>query len=485
MKHQHRRAKIIATLGPSSSEYAMIGNMIDAGMDVCRINMSHGVHEDKKNIVENLRRAARERDVHVGVLFDLQGPKIRVDNLAEPIIIKDGEEWEVGVEKFRSGDKYIPSVFEDFAKDCKVGDRLLFDDGLIDSKVIGINENTITIKINHGGLLKSKKGINLPDTKVSTPSFTAKDKDDLLFGIGIGIELVALSYVRRKEDVLQVREFLNEHSPKMGIIAKIENPEGLANLDEIIEVSDYIMVARGDMGVEIGNHAVPREQKRIIHACNERGIPVITATQMLESMINNPSCTRAEATDIANAVWDGTDALMLSGETAAGKYPLEAIQEMDNIIYEAEQSDFHDIMLEQTGLEASDLAIAYTASVLSSNVKARKIICFTASGKTARYFSRFRPNVPILAVTDSGTVGGQLSLCWGVTPLVLENVDESNPVFEYEVIEMIRNICELKSKDKIVIVKGDRGAFEHGSSNSIRIIKLKEPLKKKTFSSFC
>jgi pyruvate kinase len=485
MKHQHRRAKIIATLGPASSEYETIYQMVDAGMNVCRINMSHGTHEDKKAIIENLRKAAREQDVNVGVFFDLQGPKIRVDNLPEPIVINDDEEWQVGTEEHRNGDKYIPSVFEDFAKDCSVGDRLLFDDGLIHTKIIAINEKTITIKISHGGILKSKKGINLPDTKVSAPSFTKKDQEDLAFGVELGIEMVALSYVRRREDVVQVREFLKKHNHKIGIISKIENPEGLANLDEIIDVSDYIMVARGDMGVEIGNHAVPREQKRIIHACNERGIPVITATQMLESMIVNPSCTRAEATDIANAIWDGTDALMLSGETAAGKFPLDAIREMDNIIYEAEQSDFHDVVLEQTNLSAPDLSIAYTASILATNVKARKIICFTASGKTARYISRFRPEVPILAVTDSGSVGGNLSLCWGVTPLVLENVDETSPVFEYEVIEMIRNICELDSGDQIVMIKGDRGAFEHGSSNSMKIVKLKQRLKKKTFSSFC
>jgi len=335
-----RRAKIIATIGPSSNTIEMLEKMILAGMNAARINMSHGTYEAHEQSIKNIRQASKNVGKEVAILLDLQGPKIRVDKLPEPLTLQDGEIWVIGPSHVKDqypeyAKNFIPTIYKNLVKDAHVGARILFDDGLLEAEAIEKDREVLKIKVKVGGLLKSNKGINLPYVKVSAPAFTDKDKEDLLFGLKQGIDYVALSFVRTAEDVLQVKSLLHSMKVQVPIVSKVEKPEALDNMESIVNVSDAIMIARGDMGVEVGNHLVPSIQKQMIKTCNSLGKPIITATQMLESMITNSRPTRAEASDVANAIWDGTDCVMLSGESANGAYPINAVTIMARICAEA------------------------------------------------------------------------------------------------------------------------------------------------------
>lgn len=474
-----RKAKIVATIGPSSNSVQMLEKLIHAGLNVARVNMSHGTHELHAQTIKNIREASRLCGREVAILCDLQGPKIRVDKLSKNLILKEGEVWVIGpsdVEKDypEYKDFFIPTIYKDLVKDADKGATILFDDGLMEAEAIEKDREVLKIKIKVGGELKSNKGINLPNVKVSAPSFTEKDKEDLYFGLKNDIDYVALSFVRTKDDILQVKYLLHSLRVQIPIIAKVEKPEAVANIKEIIEVSDCIMIARGDMGVEVGNHHVPSIQKEIIKLCNDAGRPVITATQMLESMIVNSRPTRAEASDVANAIWDGTDAVMLSGETASGKYPVEAITMMEKIIEEAEKTPKERPLLRNMDLKSVTASVQVAASLIAEKSHAKWILSISQSGNSCLAMSKFRPKVEVLGVSNSVKVMRRMCLYWGITPYFFEETEEDLSILQEKMIEQLKKQKMVKTGDKIVITHGDGKFFKQGSSNSIRVEIIKD-----------
>ncbi len=470
----HRHAKVVATLGPASSSVEIISDLILAGMNVCRLNMSHGTHEGHAKLIASIRKASRLVGLEVAVILDLQGPKIRVDKIPAPLVLKRGDTWVIGPTNVQENypeykDSFIPTMYGHLVDDCHDGARILFDDGLIVAQAIERDREVYKIKVLVGGTLKSHKGINLPDSKVSAPSLTEKDREDALFGLEQDIDYIALSFVRNKEDVLRLRGFVREQNKDVPIVSKIENSEAIDNIKDILDVTDMVMVARGDMGVEIGNHLVPAVQKRIISLCNLRGIPVITATQMLESMIENPTPTRAEASDVANAIWDGTDAVMLSAETASGKYPLEAVEMMGRIIREAEKTPKERPSLKAFDLTGVDDATMVGASIIAEKIGAKRILSVTQSGNSCLKMCRFRPQTSVLGVSNSLSVVRKMCLYWGVSPFYLHKYDEDDSALEHYVIDKVRSACELEHGDKMVITRGSGKFFARGTSNSIRV----------------
>jgi len=468
----------VATLGPASSSVEVISDLIMAGMNVARLNMSHGTHEGHTKLINNIREASRLVGLEVAILMDLQGPKIRVDKLTEPLKLKQGEEWVIGTADVQKDyteyeGRFIPTVYEALVHDCDDGARVLFDDGLIVAEAIKRDRGVLKIKISEGGILRSNKGINLPDSKVSARSFTEKDQKDLIFGLKHGVDYVALSFVRKKSDVLLVKAILEENGNNIPVVSKIENPEALDNIEEILEASDIIMIARGDMGVELGNHLVPAIQKKIISLCNKQGVPVITATQMLESMIKNVTPTRAEASDVANAIWDGTDAVMLSAETASGKNPLEAVKMMGSIIIEAEKTPKARPPLKDMNLTNVDNATMVGASLIAEKINAKRILSVTESGSSCRKMSLFRPHTSVVGVSNSLSVVRKMCLNWGVSPFYLEKYDEDDRKLESYVIDRVRAACELESGDRIVITRGSGKFFDRGTSHSIKVEVIK------------
>ncbi|MDO9183459.1 MAG: pyruvate kinase [Bacteriovorax sp.] len=479
-----RRAKIVATIGPSSSSKEMITQLIMAGMNVCRINMSHGTYEAHQQVIKNIREASKETGYEVAILADLQGPKIRVDKLPEPLKLESGSEWVIGASKVQNNypeykEKYIPTIYENLVADCHDGARILFDDGLIIAEAVSRDRDVYKIRVNVGGTLKSNKGINLPDCDVSAPAFTEKDKEDLMFALKEGADYVALSFVRKKEDILAVKHLLHSLKVNIPIISKIEKPQAVDNLEEILSVTDMIMVARGDMGVEVGNHLVPSIQKKMINRCNALGIPVITATQMLESMTENPTPTRAEASDVANAIWDGTDAVMLSGETASGKYPLETIRMMDKIVQEAEKTPKERPFLRAQDLSSVTASIMVAASMIAEKIDARRIVSVTESGSSCLRITQFRPSVPVLGITNSLKVARRMCLYWGVSPFIVTNETHENAEFIKNVLREIKERLKLVNGDKIVLTRGDGKFFSQGSSNSVKVELIRDAPKVK------
>jgi pyruvate kinase len=475
-----RRAKIIATIGPSSNTTEMLEKMILAGMNAARINMSHGTYETHEQSIKNVRLASRNVGKEVAILLDLQGPKIRVDKLPEPLTLKDDEIWVIGPsdvkEKYPEYSSYfIPTIYKNLVKDAHVGARILFDDGLMEAEAIEKDRDILKIKIKVGGLLKSNKGINLPYVKVSAPSFTSKDKEDLVFGLKQGVDYVALSFVRTAEDVLEVKSMLHQMRVNIPIVSKVEKPEALENMESIVSVSDAIMIARGDMGVEVGNHLVPSIQKKMIKVCNELGKPIITATQMLESMITNSRPTRAEASDVANAIWDGTDCVMLSGETASGKYPLDAIQIMGQIIEEAEKRPTERPLLRHMNISSVTASVQVAASIVAEKLQARWIISITEGGNSCLKMTRFRPKTHVLGVTNSLNVIRKMSLYWGISPFYF-NIHEENDLTKLEglMLEKLKQEGLLALGDKVVVTIGDGKFFRQGSTNSIRVETIKD-----------
>jgi pyruvate kinase len=473
-----RKAKIVGTLGPSSDSVEKIAELIRAGLNVARINMSHGTHEGHEQVIKNVREASRLVEREVAILLDLQGPKIRVDKLPSPLKLEDGSTWVIGHSDLKDQypeykDCFIPTIYKDLVKDCEEGTRILFDDGYITAEALEQDRDVYKIKIQVGGELKSNKGINLPDVDVSAPSFTEKDHEDLMFGLTQEIDYIALSFVRKKEDILLVMNILHKLKLHIPIVAKIEKPQAVTNIDEILDVTDVIMVARGDMGVEVGNHLVPSIQKQIISKCNERGIPVITATQMLESMISHVSPTRAESSDVANAVWDGTDALMLSGETASGKFPIEAVKMMSSIIKEAEKTPKPRSLIKEMDLSSVDSAVMLSASLVAEKVSAKRILSVTESGNSCLRMSRFRPLTPVLGITNNIETVRRICLYWGVHPFYLTEYDEDSLSLQNDVLYMVKEDLGLQGGDKIVFTRGDGKFFSKGSSNSIRVEVIK------------
>jgi pyruvate kinase len=466
-----RFAKIVCTLGPSSNTRSMIQSLISAGMNVARLNFSHGTHEDHARLIELIREIADEMGVAITILQDLQGPKLRIGKLPEgKIELKAGDQVTLSSSESSvvdAEDIFIPFEIPDLHKALKPTNHILLDDGQIEMEVQSVDGERIEAVVTLGGTLKSNKGVNLPGANLTIPSFTEKDREDLKFGLEKGVDMVAISFVKESQDIITVRNAIKEYAPnswaeRTPIIAKLERPEALDDLDEIMKVTEGVMVARGDLGVEMSPAAVPIAQKEIIACANAHAKLVITATQMLDSMINNPRPTRAEATDVANAVFDGTDAVMLSGETAAGRYPLESVSMMSSIIMtaEANYAKWGDITFETEMAEQSDpVSITRAARELAKDRNVAAIVVFTQSGRTARLMSKTRPDVPILAFTPELCTYQQMSLYWGVTPLLVPYADTLEMMIKH-VETAIATTTRLKKGQQVILISGfPVGAF--------------------------
>jgi pyruvate kinase len=470
-----RRAKIVCTIGPVSSSPEMLERLLASGMDVARLNFSHGTHEQHAAVIDSLRQASLKVRKAVGILADLAGPKIRTGKLKNGAAeLKDGAEFHItNDESVLGSDQEVSTTYPFLPGDVNPGDRILLDDGLLELRVKSTDKQSrVLTEVIHGGTLKNNKGINLPGVRLRAEALTPKDREDLVFGIKKGVDYVALSFVRQPSDLDQAREVMAQAGRQVPIIAKLEKPEALARLDAILDKTDGVMVARGDLGVEIPPEEVPAMQKDIIRRANLRGLPVIVATQMLNSMIDHPRPTRAEASDVANAVWDGADALMLSGETASGKYPLDSVGMMERIILSTEAA-IRATPPKKGPTEPSDIPAPFpevTAGIACRAAReagAALIVAFTLSGTTARLLSRFRPKVPVVAFSPNQEVRRRLALLWGVVPRVLEPIQDTEAMVRRVEEELLSRGLTQKG-DKIVIVFG-APIGQPGKINSLRL----------------
>ncbi|WP_224248842.1 pyruvate kinase [Hyalangium gracile] len=470
-----RRAKIVCTLGPASQSQEMLEALLDAGMDVARLNFSHGSHEQHAENIAKLRAASLKVRKAVGILGDLQGPKIRTGRfITGSTELKEGATFSITTDESVKGtDDIVSTTYPHLAQDVNPGDRILLDDGLLELKVIETDKKQLLrTQVIVGGTLKNNKGINLPGVAVRADALTPKDREDLIFGIKAGVDFIALSFVRQPSDMDTARQAMAEVGRTVPIIAKLEKPEAIARLDAILDKTDGVMVARGDLGVEIPPEEVPAVQKDIVRRANQRGLPVIVATQMLNSMIENPRPTRAEASDVANAVFDGADAVMLSGETASGKYPIESVQMMERIVLAAESAGraqrLGRIIEAPLGLPAHfPDVIARVACQAAEASGATLIAAFTLSGVTARLLAHYRPPVPIIAFSPNQEVRRRLALLWGVVPRVLEPIQDTEAMVR-RVEEELLTRGLARTGDRIVIVFG-APVGQPGKINSLRL----------------
>jgi pyruvate kinase len=460
------RTKIVCTLGPATSTDDAIRSLIEAGMNVARVNFSHGTHDQHATTIAMVRRLAEEMGKPIAILGDLQGPRIRVGDLPESIRLEVGDDVTLVHEGEERGGE-IPITYDQLANDVRVGDRILIDDGLIELLAVDVGNSRVSAKVLNGGLLKSHKGLNLPGIQVSAPSITEKDTADIRFAVDQKVDFIALSFVRRGEDIDSLRTMV----PKwLLIIAKIEKDVALLNIDAIIRASDGVMVARGDLGVELPFEAVPGAQKRIIRLANKYGRPVITATQMLESMIEHPRPTRAEASDVANAILDGTDAVMLSAETAAGAYPRLAVEAMTRIIREIEQRPPSKPFAgaeQGEGIVTTEVAIAAATVAAVDMLGAPLVVVFTKSGFSARVVASKRPPVPILALSDEVRTYRQLALVWGVVPELVPHCDNYEEMMSRAKGAVVAR--ELASSGDRIIVTAGVPFDQQGTTNLLKV----------------
>lgn len=466
-----KKTKIVCTLGPASEDEKILTQLIENGLNVCRCNFSHGSHEEHKSRMDLVKRVREKLNKPVAILLDTKGPEIRTGNFELPeVLLEEGQKFTITM-KDVMGTKDICTVsYKGLIDDVKSGDVILIDDGLVALRVKDIAGDDINCIVENSGIVKNHKGVNVPGVSINLPALTEKDVNDIKFGIEEGIDYIAASFVRKAADVVAIKEVLkNNNASHIEVISKIESQEGLDNIDEIIEVSDGIMVARGDLGVEIPTEEVPIAQKMMIKKCNKVGKPVITATQMLDSMMRNPRPTRAEVTDVANAIFDGTDAIMLSGETAAGKYPVEAVMTMSNIAKRTEQSLNYNERLKNKKLQSITVTNAISLATCSTamGLNASAIITFTSSGHTARMVSRFRPQCPIIATTQDEGVMRRLSLSWGVFPVAVDNVGNIDEMI-HRSIESSMNKRYIKEGDLVVITAGAPIGVK-GTTNLIKV----------------
>lgn len=447
-----KRTKIVCTIGPASNAPATISKLIASGMNVARMNMSHGEHSWHSATIKSVRAAAKKAKTSIGILVDLQGPKIRVGSLPDAgIQLASGDKVVFSTDPKDKLPEFIPVTCAGLHEDVKVGEKMLFDDGLLDAVITGVSGRRVMAKIGTGGLLKSKKGMNLPDSDLKQSSMTEKDYADAKFGLKEKADWIALSFVRSAADVLELRKFIGSSPTAPKIIVKIEKPQALANFDSILAVTDAVMVARGDLGVEIPAEQVPIAQKMMIEKCLAAGKPVVVATQMLDSMIRNPRPTRAEVSDVANAVIDHADAVMLSGETASGLYPVQAVQTMASIVEEVEKSHYDDLP-QEVSIEALTVraAVASTVGLLAERASAKAILVATSSGDSARYIARTRPELPIYAATPTAISAGHLCFSWGVQPIIVP-VTKSLPMLIAKMITTAKVNKLVKKGDTIVV----------------------------------
>lgn len=475
MKHFDRATKIVATVGPASRNPETLGRMIDAGLNVVRLNFSHGDPEDHRQTVQMVRELAARKGRAIGILQDLQGPKIRVARFAEgAVTLAPGDKFVITMDDVEGDATRVGSTYKGLANDVHSGMVLLLDDGNMALRVDQVRGNDIHTTVLIGGVLKNNKGINVPEADLSVPALSDKDVQDMEFGSTLGVDWVALSFVRSRDDLLLARHYLARFGSRAKLMAKIEKPQAVDRFDDILKEVDGVMVARGDLGVEMRPEQVPTIQKRIIRMCREAGKPVITATQMLESMIQLPRPTRAEASDVANAIYDGTDAVMLSAESAAGLYPVESVAMMDRIAREAEASEHYQMLQRQivVDTEQAQDAIALAACNIGAKLEAAAIVAFTSTGGAATRISKNRPPLAIMALTPSEITRNQLALSWGVVPTLSEDPEDTD--------DMVRIANDELKKSGLADV-GDRYVITagvpfgvRGTTNMLRVERLKE-----------
>jgi len=464
------KTKIIATIGPASNNRETLEEMIRAGVNMVRLNFSHGSYEQHRDVIKLIRSLSRSMNQPVGILLDLQGPKVRTGKLENgtPVELKKNTTFKITTQTMLGNRDMVATTYKDLPGDVEAGDKILIDDGLIELRVEESVVDTVTCTVRVGGTLKENKGINLPGVQVSAPSLTEKDKKDLRFGIQNEVDYVALSFVRQAEDLQDIKRIIARMGSDIPVVAKIEKPEAVDNIDAILETTDAVMVARGDLGVEMRYEKVPTIQKMIIQKAIAANKPVITATQMLESMHQNPIPTRAEASDVANAIMDGTDAVMLSGETASGRYPVEAVLMMSKIAAQVEQSDF----LRTNIMHTKDLdnivtqAVAQSAVQMLSEVGAKAIIAFSVSGSTSKYISKHRPSRLVYAFTPHVKVYNRLSLVWGLAPTLISKIENTQKLMDAAERLLVGKEV-IKQDDLVVIIIGL--ALKTGSTNMIKI----------------
>ncbi|QOY33914.1 pyruvate kinase [Anaerobacillus isosaccharinicus] len=476
-----RKTKIVCTIGPASESLEKLSQLIDAGMNVARLNFSHGDYEEHGARIKTIREAASKAGKHVAILLDTKGPEIRTNNFENGVAeLVAGNEVVISMEEVLGTAERFSVSYSGLVDDVEVGSKILLDDGLIELEVIEIGSNELKTKILNSGTIKNKKGVNVPNVSVNLPGITEKDANDIRFGIEQGVDFIAASFVRRASDVLEIRELLETNGAvDIHIIPKIENQEGVDNIDEILEVSDGLMVARGDLGVEIPAEEVPLVQKSLIKKCNTLGKPVITATQMLDSMQRNPRPTRAEASDVANAIFDGTDAIMLSGETAAGDYPVESVQTMNKIAVRAESALKYEELLKRKGRESQRTitdAISQSVAHTALNLEAAAVVTATESGHTARMISKYRPKSPIVAVTHSEGVCRKLQLVWGVHPQLGTKATSTDEMLEIAVQEAVKT--EFIDHGDLIVITAGVPVGETGTTNLMKVHVIGEVVAK-------
>ncbi len=476
MKH----TKIICTLGPSTNSVEKIVELVHAGMDIARLNFSHGTHADHKARIDMVREASKITGKQIAILQDLQGPKIRIGDLEKTVLLKQGDRFTITTKEILGTFDRVSTSYKEIVKDVRPGDRILMDDGLLEVRVLEKSDTDVVTEVVIGGLLKSKKGLNLPGVNMSVPSLSEKDIQDVYFGLDNNVDLIALSFVRSAQDIHDLRQIINLRRKDTWIVAKIERPEAITNLEQIVDATNAVMVARGDLGVEMKTSSVPILQKRIVQTCNAKYKPVIIATQMLESMTENPRPTRAEASDVANAVYDGTDAVMLSGETASGKYPIETVRIMSEIITNVESSENYSLLAKEryalahniAGSSTVDLseAIAVSAVDVASTVRAKAIVVLSHTGSTAIKVSKQKPNTQIVVITDNESVQRRMNLVWGVQTIFTETLtstDESFKAIEQRLIEH-----GLVQRDDVLVYTMGIPILKHGTTDTIKVSKV-------------
>ncbi len=473
-----KKTKIVCTMGPNTNDKDLMRKLVESGMDIARFNFSHGDHEEQKSRMDMLKEIREEVGSPVAILLDTKGPEIRTGLLRDgkKVNLEEGQIFTLTTEVIEGDERKVSITYDGLAEDLEIGKTILIDDGLIELKVKELTDTEIVCTVVNGGELGQRKGVNVPNVPVRLPALTQKDREDIIFGVEQGVDFIAASFVRSAEGILEIKELLKEcNAPYIPIIAKIENAEGITNIDEILQCADGIMVARGDLGVEIPPQEVPYLQKWLIQKCNDHYKPVITATQMLDSMMRNPRPTRAEVTDVANAVYDGTDAVMLSGETAQGKYPLEALQMMVRIVKNTEKHLDYDNLLEKAqanGKKSISSAIGYSSVATATSLNAQCIITPTASGATARVISKFRPKAMIVGVTPNEDALRRMQIFRGVYPLKSIPYQSTEEICE-DAIKLAKANGMVKTGDIVVVTAGIPSPVikkeSEGMSNMMRI----------------
>jgi pyruvate kinase len=466
-----RRAKIVSTIGPACSSREKIRALVEAGVDVARLNMSHGEHAQHEEVHGYIRQASEETGRGVGILADLQGPKIRLGRFSEgPVRLTLGDEFTITTEDVPGDRKEVSTTYDGLPGDVKAGDTVLIDDGRVALEVLEVDGPRVRTRVLVGGMVSDNKGLNLPGVAVSVPALTEKDETDLRWALRLGVDMIALSFVRSPEDADDVYKIMEEEGVRVPVLAKIEKPQAVERLSEIVAAFDGIMVARGDLGVELPLEQVPIVQKRAIELAREKARPVIVATQMLESMISAPRPTRAETSDVANPVFEGADAVMLSGETSVGQYPIEAVETMSRIVCAAEETTLRTSHALTRMPETVGGAIAKAAAEVGAIVGAKALVAFTMTGESARRLSRYRSSIPLLAFTAVQSTRGQLALVWGTETFTVPRVDHTDEMVR-QVEQALLEIGRCQKGDRVVIVAGSPPGTP-GSTNALRVHRI-------------